>query len=78
MNQGWTCPKCSKVYAPTVSECHTCNAGVAKPILPTYPPTSPTIPDPIWPSKERWWEAPWIVTSSSKPNDSGTGWYIGT
>jgi hypothetical protein len=24
--QGWVCPKCSKVYAPSVQECASCNA----------------------------------------------------
>lgn len=24
---GWECPKCGRVYAPTVTECFTCNAN---------------------------------------------------
>ena len=27
---GWVCPKCSKVYAPHVMECHTCNDMASK------------------------------------------------
>lgn len=26
---GWVCPKCDRVYGPTVAECHTCNAAVS-------------------------------------------------
>lgn len=25
MNEGWTCPKCGKVYAPFWIECTSCN-----------------------------------------------------
>lgn len=37
-NQGWTCPKCNKVYAPSVEECKACNEGVQ--VLPLLPPVS--------------------------------------
>ena len=25
MNNGWTCPKCGRVYAPFIPECQHCN-----------------------------------------------------
>ena len=25
MNNGWICPKCGRVYAPFIPECHHCN-----------------------------------------------------
>lgn len=29
MNTGWECPKCHRVFAPTVTECAPCNAAAA-------------------------------------------------
>ena len=54
---GWVCPKCSKVYAPHVMECHTCNDMASKQpqAIPNQPlPQHPWIPPP-----------PWIVTCDS-------------
>lgn len=31
MDQGWECPKCGQVYAPTVAKCETCVAVVRIP-----------------------------------------------
>lgn len=28
--KGWECPKCSRVWAPSVTECKPCNSGKAK------------------------------------------------
>lgn len=39
MNQGWECPKCGKVYAPSVQQCWTCGKN-------TY---TPTYPQPYYP-----------------------------
>jgi hypothetical protein len=47
MNEGWSCPKCGKVYAPSVLACEECNAVAVKPY---YPPALP------WPSYPSW---PW-------------------
>ena len=45
MNQGWICPKCGKVYAPTQMECFGCNSNIndwpnspAWPVLKWLPP----------------------------------------
>jgi len=67
---GWECPKCGKVYAPSVVECVACNNTVTisdpvSPYVPTYPPPEPYVlpqhvpwwqPDPLpWPEvKIRW------------------------
>lgn len=29
-NKGWICPKCEKVFAPSVEECKACNEGITK------------------------------------------------
>ncbi len=39
--QGWSCPKCGKVYAPWVWECHGCNSGI-----PAYQPGNTDYPFP--------------------------------
>ena len=44
MNQGWTCPKCSKVYAPSVQECIECNAVAVRPANPWPTPYQPYTP----------------------------------
>lgn len=31
MTQGWECPKCHRVYSPTVTECGPCNAAARPP-----------------------------------------------
>ena len=45
-NKGWECPKCGRVYAPSVTECFACNALVVQPIMPGinpwYPPERQT------------------------------------
>lgn len=28
VNQGWECPRCKRVYGPTVTECFSCNAPI--------------------------------------------------
>lgn len=48
---GWTCPKCTRAFAPHVNECAWCNASVARPVAPFVPgpqimPWFPTYPDP--------------------------------
>lgn len=32
-NNGWICPKCGRVYAPYVFECHYCNKEIK---IPSY------------------------------------------
>jgi uncharacterized protein with PIN domain len=32
-NIGWSCPKCGRVYAPSVSLCFLCNASVPSPAV---------------------------------------------
>lgn len=54
---GWTCPKCGRVWAPCVIECGACN-GQAQPYTsptPTISPTpwtpyEPTVPQPYTPT----------------------------
>ena len=29
-NQGWSCPRCGKVFAPFIPECKSCNEQVAR------------------------------------------------
>lgn len=39
-NQGWTCPKCSRVWAPHVAACGACNMAI-----PSFGPNSvPNVP----------------------------------
>ncbi len=41
--QGWQCPKCQRVYAPSILECRTCGKGLSTTNEPAYaalyPPT---------------------------------------
>ena len=44
---GWTCPKCERVWAPTVRECELCNRTQYQPLtnanyIPTYYPVKET------------------------------------
>ena len=43
MKQSWICPKCGRVYGPSVSECAICNAEIPIPQLP-YPSPFPPYP----------------------------------
>lgn len=43
-NKGWECPKCGKVYAPSVDECKHCNGAASAPVLPMLPPMPYTPP----------------------------------
>lgn len=36
--QGWTCPKCGRVYAPFISECYACNQAATYSVPTTTPP----------------------------------------
>lgn len=55
---GWECPKCHRCYAPTVTECATCNAGVT-----TVPVTQPVCVPVVVPQTGRpypqWWPDVW-------------------
>lgn len=58
MNQGWLCPKCSKVYAPWVKECGSCNGQMAtRPQITWIPPT-------------RWYRYPQTTTSTDVDSTS--------
>jgi hypothetical protein len=48
MNTGWSCPRCSRVYAPSVTGCSSCNAFKNDPwIVPNVP--TPVVPLPFFP-----------------------------
>lgn len=49
MNKGWECPKCGRVYAPSVTECYLC-APVSEPFVPKpYNPWPTIFPNAPWP-----------------------------
>ena len=74
-NTGWVCPKCSKVYAPHVVECHACNAAASEQqkAVPNRLPEPPTWEDRPWvpPSTPYFWSRPtfpvppWEVTCTT-------------
>lgn len=75
--QGWQCPCCKTIYAPSVAQCAPCSgAALAPPILP-QPIVIPT----VWPSDDKTdspWLPPYEVTSDSitiVATDLG-GWLI--
>lgn len=50
MNEGWICPKCGRVYAPSVSVCEECNRSLVKlPPMDTPPGVSPKWPPTLQP-----------------------------
>lgn len=60
---GWTCPKCGRVWAPSERECVECNAGLnrqgTQPFVPYTPEPWTPSPMPYTPSPAPW--APWVV-----------------
>ena len=67
MNTGWICPKCEKVFAPTVVECAPCNEQLAV----KQPDTTVTI---TWPPLTGTGESPfkWHTTTSGLQSNSST------
>ena len=47
MNTGWICPKCQRVYAPSVTECVACNAHVQVQNWPLPPSPTTWTPAPV-------------------------------
>ena len=43
-NNGWVCPRCGKVFAPTVNECFYCNDDWGSPWTPNPYPLTPVSP----------------------------------
>ena len=64
---GWECPKCGRVFAPTVSECRPCNGAVTTaPTQPVYVPNpSPTVRPWPYPWQEVWCETVTVPCTSS-------------
>ena len=48
-DRGWICPKCEKVYAPSVEECGACNEVHARAPAPPYVWIYPSPPWPNYP-----------------------------
>ncbi len=40
-NKGWECPKCGKIYSPSIFECEGCNIPVPA-TVPSYDPNTTT------------------------------------
>lgn len=64
MNEGWKCPQCGRVYAPSVTECGACNGSVKidypNPNSPTVAPHLPyVIPNTFPAEPQREW-VPWF------------------
>lgn len=60
---GWECPRCHRCYAPTVTECASCNAGVVTaPTPPVYVPV--VVPQTLRPWPE-WWPKVWCGDSTT-------------
>ena len=57
MKQSWICPKCGRVYGPSVPECAVCNAEIPVPRIP-YPNPYPNPYEP-WPKPYDPWPYPW-------------------
>lgn len=62
MHTGWICPKCGKVYSPSVNECSACNEG-AKEKKAAYP--EPFRVGPF----------PWQMEDSARPFGPPLVWY---
>ena len=59
MNVGWSCPRCSRVYAPSVTSCASCNAIHNQPwIAPHVPTEVPFVPLPYTPTPSVPWTWP--------------------
>ena len=70
MNQGWECPKCGKVYAPSIIQCLTCGKNTYP--TPPYPQPYPiTYYYPTVYSGTAWTSTKWIL--SNKPDDPDSG-----
>lgn len=65
MNTGWICPKCQRVYAPSVTECVACNAPFQ---VQNWPFSQP-------PSVEPQTPIPYLTTSSVMIGDALPGFY---
>lgn len=48
--QGWVCPKCGRVYAPFVAECHSCNQAIGSTNIAPTKVIIPTDPNVVKPS----------------------------
>lgn len=75
IQQGWQCPVCGKVYAPSVKECSNFHPAPL-PTLPTLPFRPVVPPKPINPFQRRY---PMESGSTSTPEmlKDITVWYLG-
>jgi len=64
MNQGWTCPKCNRVFAPWVTECSYCN-NFQQPFYPQQP--FEPYPNPWYPGQP-WYYEPYTTCSTNELN----------
>lgn len=60
METGWVCPKCGRVYAPSVKECYHCNNIKNDELFTPNRPDMPVIPEkfPSYPNMPGWYKFP--------------------
>ena len=60
-NNGWTCPKCGRSYAPYVTECIYCNSKIIKYL------DSTTTTKPEWMHTDSIYDNEWWKTATNMP-----------